>query len=241
MERIITGITAVMIILIIILASCCWYKKYFSPNDDTILYIMGISRKYFIEYLIIGIVGVIFWGIFSVICIINSDIVIFCILYCFVLLGVAIFLCIFLEKYVLTTDSFLHYIPLLPPKKIKLYEITSVKYTENRTATYAIYGAGRKMLVGYHNKKKIFSIDESLEGFDLLYHLFLEAGKIERTPMIENFSITESKGGAIFSFVFFSALFAGMLWCRDEMEWYYFIIAAFFMLLAISETVHALL
>lgn len=238
MGRIIIGITAVMIILIIILASFCWHKKYFSPKDDTILYIMGISRRYFIEYLIIVGLSSIFFGFLSVMSIIDFDAFTFCFFYCFILLGVTTCICAFGEKYALTIDSLIHYIPFLPPKEIKIHEITTVKYTENRTNSY---GAGRKMLVGYHNKKKLFSIDESLEGFDLLYNLFLEDGKIERIPIIENFSVTEKKRNiilTIFSSIFFFALFTAMLWNRDEIEWYYLIMAAFLMLIGISDVIH---
>ena len=253
MDKIIISVSAISFILLIILAAYLWKKKYLRFTDDNIIFIMTAPRETFF----IGIAGIIFFGAFDVFCIVDFSIVVFLCFYFIVLFNVYICIIGVLWRGVIATNSLTFYMPFLPIKKIKLHEITHVKYAENRTGTY---GTGRKMLVGYHQQKKLFYVDESYKGFEFL-HYFLEgnwepedipsretflggSGKIERTPLVENFSVTATKGNVIrsvISFLFFFVLWVLMFWARDELELFYQITLTLMMLFFLSDMVAILL
>lgn len=227
MDKIIVSVSAAAFILLIILAACLWKKKYLHFTDDNIILIMTQSHEYFF----IGIASIIFFGGFAVFCIVDLSIFGFlCFYFFFVLFGVYICIIGVLWRGVLTTDTLTFYTPFLPVKKIELYEITSVKYTENRTGAY---GTGRKVLEGYRQQKKLFYVDESYKGFDLLHYFFEESGKIERIPLVENFSVTATKDDIIRSiivFLYFFVLWVLMLWVRNEIELFFQILVTLMML-----------
>ena len=252
MERIIISIIAIIIILVVILAAYCWYRKLFPLNDENIIYVMRPSR----EYLIIGIIGTIVFStvaITSIIFLDEREIFAFLCFYGFVLLNIYTCIVVLLEKYVIKTDSLILYTPLLPSKEIKIYEITTVKYEEIRTNPY---GSGKMALIGYHNKKKLFTIDESVKGFPLLYDFLLQFGKIEaekteHTPFIEIFSVTENTSeivGKVVWAAFFLVLSVLAILDKDELALFrlsklIFLIAAllFLTIFFLSEALHALL
>ena len=254
MDKIIISVSAIAFILLIILAAYLWKKKYLRFTDDNIILIMTQPREYFY----IGIAGIIFFGGFAVFCIIDLSILGFlCFYFFFVLFGVYICIIGVLWRGVLTTDTLTFYTPFLPIKRIKLCEITSVKYTENRTGAY---GTGRKVLEGYHQQKKLFYVDESCKGFEFLHYSFegdwetedIPSGetflkgsrKIERIPFVENFSVTAKKGNiirSVISFLFFFVLWVLMFWARDELELFYQITLTLMMLFFLSDMAAILL
>lgn len=271
MEKIIVIVTAVIIILIIILASYYWNKKCFlsvyynkrygngshdnshyggidygsTDYDNTrnnMFYIMPISYGYVRVYFFIGIAGIIIWGTISTLCLIFFDTFAFWIFYCFVLLSVYLCIDVSLEKYVITLDSLIHYIPLLPPKETKINEITTVKYTDNKTNNYH---TDRKVLVGYHDRKKLFSINESVDGFDLLLSLFFQNGKLEteHRPVLEHFSVAGKKSDIIGAVLGFPIVFAIWVYaiCVNDLEWILIIMSAPFVPLYISYMLDNLL
>ncbi|MBD5453976.1 MAG: hypothetical protein HDR30_06665 [Lachnospiraceae bacterium] len=253
MDKIIISLSAVAFILLIILAAYLWKKKYLRFTDDNIILIMSQSREYFY----IGIAGIIFFGSFAVYFIVDLSIFAFLCFYFIVLFNIYICIIGVLWRGVLTTDAITFYTPFLPVKKIKMHEITSVKYTENRTGAY---GTGRKVLEGYHQQKKLFYVDESCKGFEFLHYFFegdwetedIPSGetflkgswKIERTPLVENFSVTATKGNVIrsvISFLFFFVLWVLMFWARDELELFYQITLTLMMLFFLSDMAAILL
>ncbi len=253
MDKLIISVSAAAFILLIILAAYLWKKKYLNFTDDNIIFIMTAPRETFF----IGIAGIIFFGAGAVYFIVDLSIVGFLCFYFFVLLGLYVCIMGLLWRCVIATDSLTFYLPFLPIKKIKLHEITHVKYTENRTGAY---GTGRKILVGYHQQKKLFYVDESYKGFEFL-HYFFEGGletehipseetflegssKIERIPFVENFSVTATKGNVIrsvISFLFFFVLWVLMFWARDELELFYQITLTLMMLFFLSDVAAILL
>lgn len=63
MDKLIVSVTAVIIILIFSLISYLWYKYCVPPAGDDVLYMMRMSRS----RLVIGIPGVIFGSIMTVV------------------------------------------------------------------------------------------------------------------------------------------------------------------------------
>ena len=254
MDKIIISLSAVAFTLLIILAAYLWKKKYLRFTDDNIIFIMTSPRETFF----IGIACIIFFGAGAVYFIVDFSIVGFlCFYFFFVLFGLYECIMGLLWRGVIATDSLTFYTPFFPIKKIKLHEITHVKYAENRTGAY---GTGRKMLVGYHQQKKLFYVDESYKGFEFLHYFFEgdwepehipsgetflgESGKIERIPFVENFSVTATKGNVIrsvISFLFFFVLWVLMFWARDELELFYQIALTLMMLFFLSDMAAILL
>ena len=253
MDRTIISVSASAFILLIILAAYLWKKKYLRFTDGNIIFIMTSPREYFY----IGIAGIIFFGAGAVYFIVDFSLLGFLCFYFFVLFGLYVCIMGLLWRCVITTDSLTFYMPFLPIKKIKLHEITHVKYTENRTGGY---GTGRKVLEGYHQQKKLFYVDESYKGFEFLHYFFEgdwepehipsgetflgRSGKIERIPFVENFSVTAKKGNVIrsvISFLFFFVLWVLMFWARDELELFYQITLTLMMLFFLSDMAAILL
>ena len=254
MDKIIVSITAVTIILILLLASCWWYKYYIPSAKDDVLYVMRMSRN----RLLIGIPCIIFFSIMDVVSVIFLDaqtFVAFVIFYFFTLLGVYLCIAIQLWRGMIRSDSLTLYMPLLPAKEIKFYEIDFVHYTDNNT-----YGlSGQKTLAGYRGKKKLFSIEEDIIGFQFLCALLCERGKVEyipvtenptaekimkRVPVVEIFSVTAKTGNKVRDIIFFLFLalcFAYILWDRAEFELGYQIIAVVMLPLSFLELLSELL
>lgn len=183
MERLIISIIAIAIILIEILSAFCWYKKYFPLNHENVVYVMNSARGYFS----IGIILTALTSFVSTISILYiDDIFIFWIFYFFVPFSVYLCIAALLEKCVIKADALTFYTPPLPPKKIKICEITDVKYKKDPMP----YGLARKALTGYHNKKLLFCIREREKGYDILLSTLIRAGKIEPPPVLDVFSVT---------------------------------------------------
>lgn len=92
---------------------------------------------------------------------------------------------------IVKADTMTFNCPLLPAKEIKIYEITSVEYIENRLTGYG----EKKALVAYSNKKKMFEIFDDVIGFQSLYYHFYQRGKIVRGELKEEFSVNNINGG----------------------------------------------
>ena len=237
MDKTILSVSAVAFILLVILAAYLWKKKYLHFTEDNIIFIMTAPRETFF----IGIACIIFLGTGAVYFIVDFDIFAFLCFYFFVVLfGVYVCIMGLLWRGVIATDSLTFYTPFLPIKKIKLHEITHVKYAENRTGAY---GTGRKMLEGYRKQKKLFYVDESYSGFDILHYFLEENGKIERTTLMENFSVTATKGDmirSVISFLFFFVLWVLMLWARNELGLIYYIFFTLTMLFTLTHMIATL-
>lgn len=121
------------------------------------------------------------------------------------------------------------YRPPLPPKRIMLYEITEVRYVENRRGQY-VGGNGKMHLYLYKGKKRLFDVDQDMIGFDLLREQLAQRRKLERAILKENgmeqgvlkddFCVTETTANrlrAIFFLVFFGGIFIAILWNREEL------------------------
>jgi hypothetical protein len=234
MAKIITCIIAVILILVLILSACWWNKKFPIPNHEDIIFIMRPPNKYWF----ISVSGFIFCAIFIILSLFLGDEWIYAFLpfYFCMLASIYLSICILFEKYVVKRDSLVFYTPLLPVKEIKFYEITSVKLIEN--------GIGNKLLEGYNKRKKIFSIEESMSGFDLLCDYFDKSRKIEHTPVVENFSITAEKSEIIMTIIMcfiLSSYSVVIISGRDEPELFYQIAVPFFALLLLLRTIHVLL
>ena len=67
--------------------------------------------------------------------------------------------------------------------------------------------------------------------------------KIERTPLVENFSVTATKGDmirSVISFLFFFVLWVIMLWIRDELGLIYYIFFTLTMLFTLTHMIATL-
>lgn len=120
-----------------------------------------------------------------------------------------------LWRCVVKVDTMTFYCPFLPAKEIKIYEITTVKYVENRVTAYG----EKKALVAYCNKKKIFEIFDDVIGFQLLYYHFYQLGKIMRGELKEEFSVKTNKEdifATLLSLVFFGGVLIGVLIFEKE-------------------------
>ena len=203
--------------------------------------------------MVIGIPGVIFSLIMTVVPIIFLDaqmFVAFVTFYLFLLLSVYLCIMIRLWRCVIREDSLTFYTPLLPAKKIKFYEIDFVHYTDNHT-----YGlSGQKTLVGYRGGKKLFSIEEDICGFPLLCALLFERGKADYVPAMENpevektfrhvpvkesFTVTVKTGDKVRDIIgslFLVPCCAYILWDRTEFELFHQIVAVILLLLCVSNS-----
>lgn len=234
MDKLIISVSASAFILLMILAAYLlqlWQEKRFSPKN--VIFIVTQSRA----YLYVSILLCIVWGIIDNLCL-YLGLFIFLLFYCFELLGV--FLCIYvlLWKCVITEDSLILYRPFLPIKRIPASDVTSVKYIPKAGGTVS----ERNCLVGYHQQKKIFSIDDSVDNFDLLWCFFEQTERIKHTPDVETFSIAEKKSEAVcavIAFIVFPAIWIFLTWNNNEL--FYHILMASVMLYLIPTGMHALL
>lgn len=255
MDKLIVSVTAVIIILIFSLISYLWYKYCVPPAGDDVLYMMRMSRS----RLVIGIPGVIFGSIMTVVPIIFLDgqmFAAFATFYIFTLFGIYFCIMILLWRCAVREDSLTFYMPLLPAKEIKFHEIDFVHYKDNNT-----YGlSGQKTLVGYHSKKKLFSIEEDIIGFPLLLELLCERGKVDyapamenpttektlrRVPVVESFSVTAKTGDKVREVLIDLLLLfpcsVYILWDHTEFELIYQIIALIMLLFLVPNFLSTML
>ncbi|MCM1387485.1 MAG: hypothetical protein NC231_09165 [Bacillus sp. (in: Bacteria)] len=215
MERLIIGITAVLFIIIIILIEYLRQRKYLLSVINDILVILPSSPAYFYVGILVNIV----FAIPVILFLLDMNqgaLVGFAVFYFFELLGV--YLCLYgrFGRCIITTDSLILYTPFFPMKKIQVNDISGVKYS---TDTTGISDGERRILTLYHNGKKVCSIDDDILGFDLLYHLFEQTGKIEYIPIQENIAVTAKKSDIIWSVValcLFSIIWLYMIWSGFE-------------------------
>ncbi|MBD5456289.1 MAG: hypothetical protein HDR23_07425 [Lachnospiraceae bacterium] len=254
MHKMIVSITAVIIILILLLASYLWYKCCVPSSSNDVLYVMHISRS----RLVIIIPGIIFFLIMDILSLINLDsqfFVAFVVFYLFMLLNIYSCTLTLLWRGMIREDSLTTYTLFLPAKEIRFYEIDFVHYKDNHTLGLS----GQKTLVGYRDRKKIFSIEEDVYGFQLLCALLCKRNKVdyapvmenpetERTmphvPLVEDFSValkTEDKIRSWFSFPLI-LLFFYFLFQPAESTWVLFlqIASVCLLLLFIQDLFHAL-
>lgn len=244
MDKIIVSITAVAILLIFILISRLWYRLSVPTAQDDILYVMRIPHR----ELLIGILGLLFFSamaIPSIILLEDNWFLAFAVFYLFILWGEYWCIMVFLWRCAIRKDSLTIYMPLLPAKKINFHEIEYVYCTDNQT-----FGMSGKKLEGYRGQKKLFSIEEEIYGFPLLYELLYERGKVgyvpvmenlkkedtlQRVPLVESFTVTEKTEdkvkAVLIDLVFIIPCMAYILWNREDFELIYQI-AALIMLLA---------
>lgn len=255
MDKITISVTATVIILIFLLISYLWYRYCVPPSGDDVLFIMRMSRS----RLVIGVPGLIFCLIMTIVPIILLDdqmFIAFVTFYIFTLFGIYVCMMMLLWRCVIREDSLTFYMPLLPAKKITFHEIDFVHYKDNNT-----YGlSGQKTLVGYRNKKRLFSIEEDIIGFPLLLAMLHERGKVDyapvmenptaektlsRVPVVESFSLSAKTGEKV-STVLIDLLFlfpcsAYILWNRAEFELIYQIIAVIMLLFFIPNFLSTML
>lgn len=156
-------------------------------------------------------------------------------------MGTYLSICCMLEVILLESDSFTIVRPLFPAKRIRFCELTRIRYYENRILGY---GCGRKVLDGYMNTKKVFSIDESFRGFGYLYSLFKKTGKLERPQIKEEFVVFEIRENIIndvLGVVFFGGMAVVTALFKDEVEPIFCIFFICLTLLCISGLIENLL
>jgi len=198
------------------------------------------------EYIWIGIAGIIFGCIFSGmgIYVCDKDTIIYVLMVFVPMVFAGIYLCWYgmVGKIVIEENALIFHRPLFPVKKILFSEISVVRCSEIRTNGY---DSGRKKLEGYHNGKKLFSIDENIELFGVFYSLFAEMNKINRGTLKEEFCVKAPQGKIfrnVFMVVFFGGcLVATFLWEGEELESIYYIIFSLFTLLGLWEMSETLL
>ena len=122
-------------------------------------------------------------------------------------------------------------------KKVKFYEITSIKEVKD---------AGTKdRLTAYIGRKMIFELDEDVIGFDFLYEKLQEAGKIQYTDIKESFVVARSKGDiarAVFGALFLDGMVVAILVLGVEnLEFIYRVGLIFFAIIFTINLVNELL
>lgn len=153
-------------------------------------------------------------------------------------------------------DSLTIYMPLLPAKEIKFHEVEYVYCTDNQTLGMS----GQKKLEGYHGRKKLFSIEEEIYGFPLLYTLLNEQGKVgyvpvmenlkkednlQRVPLVESFTVTEKTEDKVktvlIDLLLIVPCMAYLLWNREEFELIYQAAALIMLLVFLPNALSTLL
>lgn len=180
-------------------------------------------------YCIVGIMGICMFLGFAVTTIFEMDtdmIAVSIFLFCVFFFE---FCCCFILAYEVRcdADSLTIYQPPLPRKRIMLYEITRVRYVENRRGFLA---GGQMHLYLYQGEKKLLDVDQNMIGFYRLLEqlapekrmeraFFKESG-LESGEIRDDFIVTETtaeKARAIFFLVFFGGICAVILWNWEEM------------------------
>lgn len=254
MNRISLIIISITIILLLLFASYLWQRRYLTYMQANLIHVMTLPRFFFW----IGILCIpfdLFIMVPTVVFLDGGLLLAYLVFYLHMLLGEYLCIMAFLWRCVIAEDSLTFYLPLFPPKEIPFHEITSVKYTENRN----LGGGSKKRLEGYRQKKKLFTVEESTLGFDVLYTVFLERGKLspiplngyskeslDCVPVLEDFSITENRENVIrsISTFLFSAVLCALsvwTWTRNELEWIYVLISILFLAVSLCDMIDTLL
>lgn len=254
MDKIIVSITAATIALILILVSYLWYRLSVPTVQDDILYIMRIPRR----RLLVGILGILFFSAMTIPFWGEEDnwLTAFAFFYLSVLFYEYWCVMVLLWRCAIREDSLTIYMPLLPAKKINFHEIEYVYCTDNQTLGMS----GQKKLEGYRGHKKLFSIEEEIYGFPLLYELLYERGKVgyvpvmenlkkeatlQRVPLVESFTVSEKTEDKIrtvlIDLVFIIPCMAYILWNRKEFELFYQVAALIMLLLFLPNAFSTLL
>lgn len=238
---IVSSMIAIIVFLPIILTTILRKKK-----DPLKKYTSGLVLYLSTQHLFIGLLGSVVGYIFTLIgiygCDLGSDIYFLFIFIVLALAGTYICICCMLEVIILESDSLTIVSPMRPENKIYFYELSHIRYYENRTLNY--YLSTKKILEGYINTKKVFSIDEGFSGFFILYYLLVNAGKIEKTQIKEEFVVTEHPSNMLrnfFGVVFFGSMLVAAVVFRDEVDRISCLIILGFFLLFISVLIRALL
>ena len=168
LTKVIVSSTIAIIVFLPIIITAIYRKK----KDPLKKYTSGLVLYLSSEYLYIGLLGTVTGYIFTLIgiygCDLGSDIYFLLIFIVLALAGTYACICCMLEVIILELDSLTIVSPRRPKNKIYFYELTHIRYYENRTINYL---CGKMVLDGYRNTKKVFSIDESFSGFLILYYL----------------------------------------------------------------------
>ena len=128
-------------------------------------YVMRQSKEFLVICIIADIASLIF--IFGSVFILDTNIEIALLIFgTFFVLGIGLTIYAVAWRCVIEGETMTFYCPFLPVKAIKLYELTRVTYTENRTGGY---GTGKKMLTGYRDKKKVYEFLEDMVVLELFY------------------------------------------------------------------------
>lgn len=255
MDKIIVSITAAALTLILILVSYLWYRLSIPTVQDDILYIMRIPRR----RLLIGILGILFFSTMAIPSIIfwkDNWFTAFAFFYLLVLFYEYWCIMILLWRCAIRKDSLTIYMPLLPAKKIRFHEVEYVYCTDNQTLGMS----GQKKLEGYRGRKKLFSIEEEIYGFPLLYTLLNEQGKVgyvpvmgnlkkednlQRVPVVESFTVTEKTEdrvkAVLVDLLVIVPCMVYLLWNRAEFELIYQIAALIMLLTFLPHALSTLL
>ncbi len=238
------------IIFLPILAVWAWtgmkIAKYESITEP---YFMGLSPFYFI----VGIIGSIFFYGLTVMMVFISEwdsgtlagvllfmaFTFFCGYLCFVSL---------LWEIKVDTDTLTIYRFPLRPKVIYFSEITKVRYIEKIIRNNG--AGGRRQLIAYHDKKKLFEVDDDMSHFALLYRRleaekglergYLKEGGVELNAYQDNFSVAETRADkirALFGALLGIGLLGGGIFCwgeRKELPYYPLYYAGFFLFFVIG-------
>ncbi len=239
--KFILGVIVTMIVFLpIIITVLIKRKKNFLQK-----YTSGLALYLSSAHLGIGLLGAVVGYLFTVIGIYvlewGPDIYFIFIFLSLALTGTYVSICSMLEVIILDFDSLTIVSPMHRVNKISFYELTHIHYYENRESDYMY---GKRFLDGYINKKKVFSINESFCGFEILYGLLESTGKIEKSQLKEEFVVAEQKGTIIrnfFGVVFFGGVFAAALILKDEVGTSICVIISGFLLLFIVELIKNLL
>lgn len=255
MDKIIVGMTAAAILLILILVSCLWYRLSVPTAQDDILYIMRIPRS----ELVISILALLFssaMAIPSIILLEDNWFLAFAVFYLFIIWDEYWCIMVLRWRCAIREDSLTIYMPLLPAKRILFHEIEYVYYTDNQT-----FGMrAQKKLEGYCGRKKLFSIEEEIYGFPLLYELLYERGKVgyvpamenlnkkdglQRVPVVESFTVTDKTEDKVSAVLIDLLLIVPCtvftLWNRAEFELIYQISALVLLLTFLHHALSTLL
>lgn len=244
MKGIICAAAAIIVFLPIIITS--YWKRKRNPLQK---YQYGLAAYSSIADLWIAVLGTIVFYLALVfgICIWdqNSDfwgnflgILIFGI---FALVGTYGCICGMLEVIILEADSLTIITPLFPVKHINFYDLTHIRYYENRVDGYR---GGRMILDGYIHKKRVFSIDDSFSEFCCLYMLLEETGKMERPEIKEEFVISETRdniSNAVLGVVLFGGCAVASVVYHDEVELLYRIFMICAALVAVLDLIEKLM
>lgn len=147
------------------------------------------------------------------------------------LMGTYLVIYFFLWRAIVEVDTLTIYLPLLPNRTIKLYEITSVSQIVDNFIVYV-------------NKNRFCIIDTNSIGFHLFYDQLYRAGIVGYAEIKESFSVTESNESIIRNILMallFNTLGLMIIFCLDErMELIYYILYICFIIMSLQALIHSI-